>query len=186
MGEDFIIISWLNDFIFCPVSIYFHQLYGEKDTTLYQTTDQLNGTKAHRTVDSGTYSTSKAILQGISVICLQYRLLGKIDYFNVDTGILTERKKHITKIYDGYIFQLYGQYFSLKEMGYQVNKIRFHSMDDNKIHNIDLPENNAEMLTKFENTIKAIRSFSMESFQQVNQKKCQRCIYEPICDRALL
>lgn len=59
-------------------------------------------------------------------------------------------------------------------------------MDDNKIHNIDLPENNAEMLTKFENTIKAIRSFSMESFQQVNQKKCQRCIYEPICDRALL
>ena len=186
MGEDFIKISWLNDFIFCPASIYFHQLYGEKDKTLYQTSDQLNGTKAHRTVDAGTYSTRKAILQGVSVICLQYRLLGKIDYFNVSTGVLTERKKRINKIYDGYVFQLYGQYFSLIEMGYQVKKIRFHSMDDNKIYNIDIPENDIEMLSKFELTINAIRSFSMEGFQQVNIQKCRRCIYEPACDRTLL
>ena len=26
--EDLIIISNLNDFIFCPASIYFHKLYG--------------------------------------------------------------------------------------------------------------------------------------------------------------
>lgn len=26
--EEIILISWLNDFIFCPVSIYFHNLYG--------------------------------------------------------------------------------------------------------------------------------------------------------------
>lgn len=186
MGEDFIKISWLNDFIFCPASIYFHQLYGEKYKTLYQTSDQLNGTKAHRTVDTGTYSTSKAVLQGISVICLKYRLLGRIDYFNVATGILTERKKYINKIYDGYIFLLYGQYFALKEMGYQVKKVRFHSMDDNKIYNIDIPENDIEMLSKFELTINAIRSFSMEGFQQVNIQKCRRCIYEPACDRTLL
>ena len=26
--DDIILISNLNDFIFCPVSIYFHKLYG--------------------------------------------------------------------------------------------------------------------------------------------------------------
>ena len=29
--EDLILISNLNDFIFCPVSIYFHKLYGNQD-----------------------------------------------------------------------------------------------------------------------------------------------------------
>ena len=29
--DDYILISWLNDFIFCPISIYFHQLYGNKE-----------------------------------------------------------------------------------------------------------------------------------------------------------
>lgn len=57
---------------------------------------------------------------------------------------------------------------------------------DNKIYNIDIPENNVEMLTKFERIIKEIRSFSMSAFQQVNIQKCRRCIYEPACDRTLL
>lgn len=29
--DDVIIISNLNDFIFCPASIYFHKLYGSED-----------------------------------------------------------------------------------------------------------------------------------------------------------
>lgn len=184
--DDFIILSWLNDFIFCPVSIYFHQLYGEKEKVLYQTSDQLNGTKAHQAIDKGTYSTSKKILQGSSIICLQYHLLGKIDTFDVEYGRLTERKKHISKIYDGYIFQLYGQCFSLREMGYRVNRIRFHSMDDNKNYDILLPEKDMAMVHKFEETIKAIRSFSLDGFKQDNIQKCQKCIYEPACDRTLL
>lgn len=28
--ENPILITWLNDFIFCPVSIYFHSLYKEE------------------------------------------------------------------------------------------------------------------------------------------------------------
>lgn len=35
--DDTIIISNLNDFIFCPASIYFHKLYGSEDKLMYQT-----------------------------------------------------------------------------------------------------------------------------------------------------
>ena len=65
--DDYILISWLNDFIFCPVSIYFHQLYGSKETMLYQNRDQISGKAAHKTVDEKSYSTRKDVLQGISV-----------------------------------------------------------------------------------------------------------------------
>lgn len=50
--DDYILITQLNDFIFCPASIYFHNLYGSMDRILYQGTEQLNGTKAHEKVDT--------------------------------------------------------------------------------------------------------------------------------------
>lgn len=51
--ENPIIISNLNDFIFCPASIYFHNIYGQQNRRLYQSEKQLNGTKVHETVDEG-------------------------------------------------------------------------------------------------------------------------------------
>lgn len=65
--DDLIIISNLNDFIFCPASIYFHKLYGSEDTIMYQSKAQLDGTKAHEKIDNGTYSTRKNILMAIDV-----------------------------------------------------------------------------------------------------------------------
>ena len=41
--EDLILISNLNDFIFCPVSIYFHKLYGNQDNLTYFDNVQWNG-----------------------------------------------------------------------------------------------------------------------------------------------
>lgn len=43
--EDLILISNLNDFIFCPVSIYFHKLYGNQDNLTYFDNVQWNGRK---------------------------------------------------------------------------------------------------------------------------------------------
>ena len=43
--EDLILISNLNDFIFCPVSIYFHKLYGNQDNLIYFDNVQWNGRK---------------------------------------------------------------------------------------------------------------------------------------------
>ena len=61
MSENPIAISNLNDFIFCPVSIYFHSLDYDTEKMTYQNSDQLNGTAVHTTVDSGTYSSKKSI-----------------------------------------------------------------------------------------------------------------------------
>ena len=57
-----ILITQLNDFIFCPASIYFHNLYGETDRMTYQSTQQINGTSVHESVDHATYSTRKDML----------------------------------------------------------------------------------------------------------------------------
>ena len=38
--EDYIAISTLNDFIFCPYSIYLHNVYMETDESVYHATPQ--------------------------------------------------------------------------------------------------------------------------------------------------
>lgn len=178
-------ITALNDFIFCPVSIYFHNLYDEVERGLYQTSSQLDGTKAHETVDSGSYSTSAKVMQGLSVYSEKYNLIGKIDVFDCEKHILTERKKKIKTIYDGYIFQIYAQYFALCEMGYSVKRLRLYSMDDNKVYPVSLPEDDETMFRKFEEVIESINNFEFDSFRQTNSEKCRRCIYEPYCDRSV-
>ena len=185
MSEQPLAISQLNDFIFCPVSIFFHSLETEENI-MVQDSFQLNGTNAHKHSDSATYSTEKSVLQGVSVYCEKYNLIGKIDIFDEKTGVLTERKKKIKTIYDGYIYQIYAQYFSLIEMGYKVNKLRLYSMDDNKAYTVLKPEENKIMLEKFEHIITEMNDFSFIDFKQINISKCQRCIYEPLCSFSCL
>lgn len=184
--EELILISYLNDFIFCPASIYFHKLYGNLEKDIYQSSYQINGANAHKAIDNKKYSSKSNVLQGIDVYTEEFGILGKIDIFDIDKRMLVERKNKVNKIYDGYIFQLYAQYFALKEQGYKVNIIRIHSMQDNKNYNLELPENDEDMLNKFKNLIKDIREFDMEKFKQTNKKKCENCIYEPSCDRSLI
>lgn len=186
MSENSFSISKINDFIFCPVSIYFHELDIDTDKLTYQTSFQINGTAAHSTVDSGQYSDRKSVLQGVAVYSSKYCLFGKIDIFDIEKCVLTERKKHISKIYDGYIFQLYAQYFALKEAGYNVKVLRLYSYDNNKSYQIALPEENEGMFKRFETTIKNINDFTFDSFKQTNVSKCENCIYEPLCSFSLL
>lgn len=183
MDDDAILITQLNDFIFCPASIYFHQLYGETDNMLFQDKPQIDGKNAHKTVDNGIYSSRKNILQGISVYSEKYNLMGKIDLYDADREELIERKKKIKTIYDGYVFQIYAQYFALVDMGYKVNKLFLYSMDDNKKYEILLPCDNLPMFHKFEQTIMDMRNFKLDNFVQTNIQKCEHCIYAPACDR---
>ena len=184
--ETSIPISFLNDFIFCPKSIYFHQLYGKVETSLYQNTDQVSGTAAHASIDSKKYSSKKTILQSIEVYSEKYNLHGKIDTFDEESKILRERKKEIKVIYDGYIFQVYAQYFCLVEMGFEVKEIQLYDITHNKIHKVNKPEEDEIMFGKFEKLLDDIRSFDLElsSFPQ-NENKCKRCIYNNICDSSL-
>ncbi|MCL2031954.1 MAG: type V CRISPR-associated protein Cas4 [Methanomassiliicoccaceae archaeon] len=186
MTENTILLSNINDFIFCPVSIYFHNLMEDADRMMSQSTCQINGTHAHKTIEDGRYTSRKDVLQGIEVYCEKYDLMGKIDLFDIKKGLLTERKKKISQLYDGQVFQIYGQYFALKEMGYKVNKIRVHSMDDNKNYDISIPEYDVDMVDKFEETIRDMHAFNPGDYIQTNPCKCSNCIYEPMCGSSCL
>ena len=95
MEDDWIQISQLNDFIFCPASIYFHNLYGRQAVLTYQSPDQLKGTAAHSAIDQRRYSTHKNILQSLFVESSTYGLIGKIDLFDSSTKTLIERKNKL-------------------------------------------------------------------------------------------
>lgn len=184
--EPYIQISFLNDFIFCPRSIYFHQLYSGFIHDLYKQKPQLEGSSAHRTIDDKTYSTKKSIMQGMSVFSEKYNICGKVDVFDVKEGKLIERKKNISMIYDGYIFQVYAQCHALREMGYIVNEIIIHDLDHNKNYPIPLPENDDVMQKKFDELIESINSYNMfDSGFIANFSKCSNCIYSKLCDKSL-
>lgn len=184
--ENYITLSYLNDFIFCPRSIYFHQLYGIYNEQHYKQKVQIKGTEAHASIDNNTYSTSNSILQGIEVYSTKYNIVGKIDIYDIKKSKLIERKRSVTKIYDGYIFQVYAQYFGLQEMGYHIDEIVIHDLIHNKNYPISLPEQNKEMFEKFEKTIIDIKHYDiLNSYFVPNIEKCRQCIYSPLCDKSL-
>ena len=156
------------------------------DNMLFQNESQINGTYVHETIDSNEYSDKKTILQGMSVYSDEYCLVGKIDIFDNQNGILTERKNHISNIYDGFIMQLYAQCIALREMGYIVNKICLYSYSDNKSYHIKLPEEDIIMFEKFRQLINEIHNFKIDAYRPLTSTKCENCIYEPLCDRSLI
>ena len=85
--ENPIPISKLNDFIFCPVSIYFHNLYMDLEKKTYQEVSQTNGAHIHQATDMGTYSKNKMILQAIDIYSETYGLYGKIDVFDIVSAL---------------------------------------------------------------------------------------------------
>jgi hypothetical protein len=184
--ENYIPISYINDFIFCPRSIYNHQMYQNRDELLYQGEKQKEGKAAHQKIDNKEYSDKKNVLQNFEVFSARYHLFGKIDVFDVDKGLLTERKNNIKTIYDGYVFQLYAQYFGLSEMGFNVEKMALYDFTKNKVYPIDLPQNNKLMFDKFEKTLNEMANFSLlrENFS-ANISKCEKCIYNLLCDASL-
>lgn len=176
-------ITQINDFIFCPRSIYFHDVYrGNVHSEYYNQTPQKIGLATHSTIDGGTYSSRADILMGTMVYCEKYKLLGRIDLFNTSTGILSERKYSVTAIYDGFRYQLYAQYFALNEMGYAVREMRLYSKKDNKVYPIKLPSK--EDIDRFELVLSEMRNFKMTNQFTPNINKCARCIYRTLCDIA--
>ena len=184
--EPYIPISMLNDFIFCPRSIFFSNVHGSLGQKMIHRTAQTEGKLAHESIEEGSYSTRSDILMNTDVYCEKYNLMGKIDLFEITTGRLIERKNKIATIYDGYIFQVYAQYFSLCEMNYRVNEIVIRDRTHNKNYPILLPKDNPIMLQKFETTIKSLKEFDLNktSFTP-NKQKCENCIYSTICDYSL-
>lgn len=179
--EEYIQISKINDFVFCPRSLYFHSLYENFNKDEYQEVAQKEGTLRHETVDKGTYSSRKDIITSLPVYSDRYMIAGKIDIFDKKKGHLIERKTKIKKVYDGYRYQLYAQYFAMEEMGYKVEKLFLHSIKDNKRYEIEKPEGREK--ERFELVIRKIKGYDLlRDNTRPNEMKCSNCIYRNLCD----
>lgn len=182
--ETYIPISWLNDFIFCPYSIYLHNVYNYLDENVYHTTSQSKGKHAHSSIDNNNYSTHKDDIVGIYVYSNQLEVCGKIDIYHQKSHLLVERKRQIKTIYDGYIFQLFAQYFCLEEMGYKVEGLALHSLIDNKRYPVELPH--GYFLDKFRQTLDKVKNFDPNLYEiKPNIQKCRACIYRDLCDKTM-
>lgn len=177
--EENIQISKLNDFIFCPYSVYLHSVYEKFSQKVFHSAFQIVGKICHKNIEYGRYTTSKWVLQGINIYSEKYGLIGKVDIFDLRTGALVERKYKVKKIFDGYKYQLYAQLFCLEEMGYRVKSLNIQSLSDNKRYKIPLPD--LEEINKFESLIKEIKNYRPEKKIRKNLNKCTHCIYKPLC-----
>ena len=179
--ESYIRLSNLNDFIFCPKSIYYHNIYDNYEKKLYQEEAQIAGSIAHESIDNQNYSSRKDVLQWMEVYNEYYKICWKIDLFYMHEWKLVERKNKIEKVYLGYKYQLWGQMFCLEEMWYEVRSLQFYSMTDNKVHKLRKPT--TDDILNFGHFLEKYRKFDMlsKSWTQ-NTEKCRRCIYRELCD----
>jgi len=187
--EQYIKLSTLRDFEYCEKSIFYQNLYQENyQEKVFKSKNQIEWKIIHEAIDNRTYSTSKYILQWMSVYNEYYKIAGKIDIFNVKTWELIERKTQIfldknkkPKIYLGYKYQLWWQMFCLQEMWYEVKSLWIYSFKDNKKYRIYKPSTN--QLLDFEKFLKIYREFKLDdkNFKQ-NTQKCIKCIYRELCD----
>ncbi|NTW46279.1 MAG: type V CRISPR-associated protein Cas4 [Candidatus Moranbacteria bacterium] len=178
--ESLIQISKINDFLFCPRSLYFHSVYESFSDATYHASPQARGRLNHRTVDEGTYGPDGRYLQGEEVYSERYGLVGKIDLFDKETKTLIERKSNVKMVHQGYRFQLYAQYFSLSEAGFPVERLVIRSLDDNRRYEVPLPE--GDELYAFEGTLDRMRAFDVaDAPLEKNTAKCRGCIYRTLC-----
>lgn len=173
--ESYIQISKINDFLYCPLSIYLHSIYENFNAATYHQHPQVAGKIKHASVENGTYTTANRFIAGMEIWSETYNLVGKIDVYDQQENALVERKTRITHIFDGYKYQLYAQYFCMTEMGYSVKRLFLHSLDDNKRYAIALPD--AAEQEKFKNILQEMRVFKIEKFSDHSCPKCIGSIY---------
>lgn len=179
--DDYIAISTLNDFIFCPYSIYLHNVYMETDEGLYHATPQTRGRIAHETIDEKKASNRADDLQALPVISEKYRLIGKIDIYKGKEKKLVERKYNLKQIFQGQIYQLWAQYLCMVEMGYPVQSLAFYEISTRKMIPIALPTE--EELLIFSQFLESFHSYDPTAPMITNRKKCSHCIYCSMCDK---
>lgn len=180
--ETYIAIATLNDFIFCPYSIYLHSVYMESDEDVYKATPQLSGSNAHSATDNRCSSTRKENLMSLPVYSDELGISGVIDLYKGDRHLLIERKNNLKHLFRGQIYQLWAQYFCMVEMGYRVDEIAFYEISTNRMLYQALPTD--EDKEELKNFIKKFRSYSPATTPfTINPNKCRHCIYCNLCDK---
>ena len=90
--DDYISVSMLNDFIFCPYSIYMHNVYVDTDDEMFHAVPQTRGKIAHNAVDKKSSSSSKNEIQSLPISSDELGVMGKIDIYRHKEKMLIERK----------------------------------------------------------------------------------------------
>ena len=179
--QDYISISMLNDFIFCPYSIYLHNVYMESDEGLYHAAPQTKGRYADEATDEKTSSSRSNDILALPVYSERFRLMGKIDLYRKDEKKLIERKYKLNRIFRGQIYQLWAQMFCLQEMGFEVHQLAFYEISTRKTIPVQMPKE--EDIKGFEEFIEHFHNYNPEEEIELNPNKCLHCIYCNLCDK---
>jgi CRISPR-associated exonuclease Cas4 len=179
--EELIPISTLNDFIFCPYSIYLHNVYMDTDEAIYHAIPQTLGKEAHSSIDRKAASTKKKDLMSLPVYSEALGIMGKIDIYKGDKRLLIERKRELKRIYQGQIYQLWAQFFCMIDMGYDVKQIAFYEISTNKMIPIQTPGEKER--NEFELFLRQYKDYNPLDEISVNPNKCIHCIYCNLCDK---
>lgn len=180
--SEYINISMLNDFVFCPYSIYLHNVYTDKDETIYHAPPQTRGRIAHKSTDEKSGSHSANDILALSVYSEEYGLMGKIDLYKKKEKRLIERKYLLKQIFQGQRYQLWGEMLCLREMGYEVKELFFYETSTNTMIPEALP--NDKDIDELKDFLQRFRTFdpSQTPFS-TNINKCFHCIYCNLCDK---
>lgn len=173
--ESYLRISNINDFLYCPLSLYLHSLYEGFDRKVYHQLPQIAGMFNHERIDQGDYSTAQRYLSGLELYSEKYGIAGKLDVYDQKDKAIIERKTRIKTIHEGYRFQIYAQYLCLTEMGYPVEKLFLHSLQDNKRYQILLPTE-ADLYT-LRQTLDSMREFDITAYKNHSCERCAGSIY---------
>lgn len=151
------------------------------DEELVHATPQTQGKAAHAAIDEKTYSSRKDEITSLSVYSNELGIIGKIDLYKGREKLLIERKYQLNTIYQGQIYQLWAQYFCMKEMGYEIEKLAFYAISTNKMFPVEVPTN--EDKKELQDFILRFKTYDPTQAIQVNINKCTHCIYCNLCDK---
>ena len=180
MPDNFINITALNDFLFCPYSIYLHNAFMDMDEDIFVAAPQVKGKAAHKEIDSRTFSKNENDVQSLKVFSNELGLMGVIDLYRKDEKHLVELKNKVGgSLFLGQKVQLWAQYYCLTEMGYQVEKISVYEKSKGVFHDVKIHD--SEDRNTLENLITKFRQFDFSQQIEINTKKCTHCIYCNLC-----
>lgn len=152
----------------------------DADEETYHAVPQTRGKIAHEATDNKK-STRKTDVMALPVFCNEIGIMGKIDLYKSEEKYLIERKYKLAKIYQGQLYQLWGEYFCMKEMGYEIDKLSFYEISTNRMIPMEIP--GEEQKEELKNFVRAFKSFNPAESIEINENKCAHCIYNPLCDK---
>lgn len=180
--RELIPISSLNDFLFCPYSLYLHQVYrGTAEEETVKATPQLAGTAAHLRKETDS-TGDQYLITSLPVLSKELGIQGVIDELDIRIGTLTEYKNNVKTIYPGQVMQLHGQYYCLTEQRYDIRRLFLTEISSGTKHEIPLPDKTD--LSELKKLIQRIQNYTPEQKIDVNPTKCRKCIYCQLCEKS--